>query len=355
MSTVVVLGQDPGFGGGAATMLRRFAEGAESLGHETEVVYVPHPSFDSRVTSRLERVEALRLARGSVALPAAGDLWVVAGVAAHGYAAARSGRAYSCWIATSLRDENRGRVRGLPWSRRLAAHANEPVLSRLERAVLRGASRVFGISEASRQSLAKAAGLPVDRVGVLPVPVDVERLTSENDEGWTARAQKPVVGFVARGDDPRKNLALTLDAFALIRQTLPDARLRVMGPRPSRALPDGVETTGELASLADPLRECSLFLLTSHQEGFGIVAAEALAAGVPVVSTPSGGPEEMLRQSGGGVTTQGWSAREVADVALGLLGDSQRLLELRHAGMTYVRREHTPAMFADRLREALDD
>ncbi len=265
----------------------------------------------------------------------------------------RSGRPYACWLATSLADENRGRLRGLPPSRRLAAHVNAPLLARLEREVLRGATHVFGISPASRRSLAAAGGLPEEQVGILPLPVDVERFAPEPEERWVERLERPVLAFVGRGDDPRKNVGLALEALALVRRQLPDATLRLIGPRMPRALPDGVEALGELAAIAGPLRECALLLLPSRQEGFGLVAAEALAAGVPVVSTPSGGPEELLERSGAGIVTSGWAAQELADATVALLGDPSGLLERRRRGIDFVRREHSPSVLADRLRQVL--
>jgi phosphatidylinositol alpha-1,6-mannosyltransferase len=346
MKRIVVVGQDPGFGGGAVTMANRFVDGARSLGHEVALVYLPHPSFSPRA-SGVDRVEALRLVRGRLVIPPADEVWVVAGVASHGYTALKSGRPYSCWIATSLTDENRGRVPGLPHARRLAAYVNAPVLRRLERRVLRGAKRVFGISEASRHSLVAASGLPPDRVGSLPVPVNLQ------PEEPAEKSSAPVISFVARGDDPRKNLDLALAAFELVRREEPDARLRVIGPPPSRSLPSGVETTGLVNSVSYAVRDTNVFLLTSHQEGFAIVAAEALSVGVPVVSTPSGGPEAMLLDSGAGVITDGWLPREVADAVLDLLRDPVRLSTMGRLGVEYTRREHTPTRFAERLQGIL--
>ena len=63
----------------------------------------------------------------------------------------------------------------------------------------------------------------------------------------------------------------------------------------------------------------ALVLLPARQEGFGIAAAEALACGVPVVATPSGGPEQLLRDSGGGVVVPGWDAAGFAAAAVALL------------------------------------
>ena len=99
-----------------------------------------------------------------------------------------------------------------------------------------------------------------------------------------------VLTFVGRSDDTRKNLPLLLDAFALVRRERPSARLRLVGSPPPGPVPPGVDVVGVVADVAAELRRAALFVLPSTQEGFGIVAAEALAAGLPVLTTPSGGP-----------------------------------------------------------------
>jgi glycosyltransferase involved in cell wall biosynthesis len=103
------------------------------------------------------------------------------------------------------------------------------------------------------------------------------------------------------------------------------------------------------------VRDASLFVLPSRQEGFGIVAAEALACGVPVITTPSGGPEELVRASGGGVVLGGCTPEELAETAAELLGDPARLAAMRSSGREYVAREHSPerlrALLAEAFRE----
>lgn len=359
MTDLAVVGQDPRFGGGVRAQLDAFVDAARAVGRQPELLFVPHPTLrPEQRFSPLDRVEALRLLRGSrrlaPALRGSQSLWVVSTLAAHGYAAPLSGRPYACWLGTSLADENRGRLPGLAASRRLAARANAPALARLERTVLRRATAVYATSAASRAAVARSGGLPEERIGVLPLPVDANVFTPEPDDAWLARLAFPALALVGRADDARKNVGLALAALPLIRARIPGATLRLIGPGAREDVArDGVQVLGEIESVAGPLRESSLLLLPSRQEGFGIVAAEALASGVPVVATPSGGPEELLARSAGGIVLSGWSAEELAAAATDLLEDVATLTAMRRQGREYVVREHSPARLAELLAAAL--
>jgi phosphatidyl-myo-inositol dimannoside synthase len=350
---LAVLGQDPRFGGGGHALTTAFLDGARALGRDPVLLYEPHPGLDRKLTpTRVEALHQLRTARRlEGAAQAAASLWVVATMATNGGAASRSGRPYDCWVATTIDAEWPGRAPGLSRLYRSLAGLSLPVLRRGERAVLRGARRVFATSEASGKLLSEI----VERdVPVLPIPVDTDRLVPEDDQPWLERlASQPLIGFVGRADDPRKNVRALLDAFQTIRSEFPSARLRLIGKPPTEPVGDAVEIIGPVDDVGPVLRECSLFVLPSLQEGFGIVVAEALASGIPVVSTPSGGPERALRDSGGGRVTSTFEATDLARTCIDLLGDAGAMLTARQAGRSYILAHHSRPTFLRELGHLL--
>ena len=360
MTDLAVIGVDPRFGGGALAQMEAFWRAAVDLGRRPSFHYVAHPSLAGvrlqsspldvpGLAAPFGRIDAAaQLAAGRLLAPqleGASSLWVVSTSAPAGYAALRSGRAYSCWIGTALADEWAGRRPGLRRSRRVALRVNAPVLARLERRVLRGAARVHATSPWSRASIAQAGGLPEEEIGILPIPVDPDHFTPASDGEWRRTLDEPVLAFVGRADDPRKNIRLLFDALAL----LPGVRALLVGRPPAGPLPDRVEAAGVVADVAPYLRRATLFVLPSHQEGFGIAAAEALATGLPVVTTPSGGPEALVATSGGGIVLSEPSAEALAASVRGLLEDPDQLFQMRRSGREHVLREHSP----ERLRELL--
>jgi glycosyltransferase involved in cell wall biosynthesis len=357
-SELAVIGPDPLFGGGATAQADAFLDAARELGRRPELFYVPHRTLrPGSHRPLLERLEVMRIRRGARALlpRLAGfeSVWVAATVATHGYAAALGDAPYGCWVATTIASENRGRLHGLPMSRAVALRLNAPGLGKIEREVLRGARRVYAMSEATRHEVTATAGIAIDRVGILPFAVAPDYFLPLHEEARERLLEHPTVVFVGRADDPRKNVSLLLDAWPIVRARQPAAVLRLVGRPPNRPLPAGVEALGEVPSVPEHLRDAALFVLPSLQEGFGIVAAEALAAGVPVVATPSGGPDALLRASGGGVTTSGWSAEELAETIAGLLAQPERLAGMRRSGRAYVERHHTREALAAALSVAL--
>jgi glycosyltransferase involved in cell wall biosynthesis len=346
VTDLAVIGMDPAFGGGAKVQTDAFLAAAADLGRDPELLYCRMPSGMRRLDAGNQLAFARRI---TPRLKAASAVWIATTAASFGYGAVRSGRPYSCWIGTGLADEWAGRRPGLRASRRLALRVNGPILRQLERRVLQGAQRVYATSPWSRASVARAGDLEEEAVGILPIPVDLDAFTPAPDDEWRATLEAPVLAFAGRADDTRKNIGLLLDALPAI----PKAKALLIGAAPA-VVPDGVEATGPVTSVAAHLRRATLFVLPSWQEGFGIAAAEALATGLPVVTTPSGGPEALVRASGGGVVLEGFTPVELAATVRELLADPRRLEEMRRHGREYVAREHSPerlrALLADALR-----
>lgn len=117
----------------------------------------------------------------------------------------------------------------------------------------------------------------------------------------------PYVLCVGRLDDPRKNIGLLLDAYALIPAAI-RSRLRMVlagiaGPSEifwQRAealhLRDQIQFIDSPSSeaLVSLYQHASMFALPSDEEGLGVVLLEAMACGIPVVSTRSGGPDGLI-------------------------------------------------------------
>lgn len=104
----------------------------------------------------------------------------------------------------------------------------------------------------------------------------------------------------------RKRPALVLDAFATFRKSNPEAELVFVGSGELRdALARQADSLGlasrvEFAGALPPdravaeIRKSDLLVHLSSRETFGVVVAEAVGCGTPVIATRSGGPEEIL-------------------------------------------------------------
>jgi phosphatidylinositol alpha-mannosyltransferase len=192
-----------------------------------------------------------------------------------------------------------------------------------------------------------------ESIGILPIPIDLARFAPASDDEWREAAARPILVFVGRGDDPRKNAPMLLEAFATIRRRFPQALLRLVGRRPAGPLGEGVEAVGEVDDVAVELRRAGIFVLPSRQEGFGIVVAEAMAAGLPVVTTPSGGPEDLVVRSGGGRVAAAHTAAALAAAIESTAGHMEALAAMRGRGRLHVEADHAPDVFRRALAAAL--
>jgi glycosyltransferase involved in cell wall biosynthesis len=216
--------------------------------------------------------------------------------------------------------------------------------------VLQNARFLYAISPASRRTIAEAAGLPLEAVSVLPIPVDVERFTPMPDDEWQAGQEQPTIAFVGRGSDPRKNLPLLLGAWARVASRQPDARLLIAGGGTlleslrARADADGlhgsVRFTGYVAEAekAAHFNLGDLFVFPSAMEGFGLAVAEAMASGLPVIASDRGSIPELIVDGEGGFLCDPADLDVFVDRLQHLLGDAPLRAKLGAANAERVER-----------------
>jgi len=174
----------------------------------------------------------------------------------------------------------------------------------LMRAVLRRAKVVTAVSSYLADEAARIARLPRARVPVVPMP-----LTGTESPTPPVGIPHGVI-FVGRLTR-QKGVAYLLDALALLRKQGLPLDLTIVGDGPERvalkaralALGLPVVFTGYLPpdQIPDQLAGRRVFVLPSIEEGLGLVVAEALAQGVPVVASRSGGIPDLLAEEGAGV------------------------------------------------------
>jgi len=181
-----------------------------------------------------------------------------------------------------------------------------------------------------------------------------------------APGEEPLALIVGRmhSGERRKGHDPILDAWPKIRAAVPDAKLVMAGDgddiaRLRARVRDedlaGVEITGRVDDAArDRLyQRARLFLFPSTQEGFGLAAIEAAAAGLPVLAVRNTVLEEVLPDGAGGVFATTQTGDAIAEAAIPLLADRARATAVGAAGRDLVRSRYLEQHFIARFRAAV--
>lgn len=283
----------------------------------------------------------------------------VSGSVLPAWPAVAAGKPCLAWVGTPYDGDRKDRVRRFPLPRRLVdGLLDAPVCRRLERKLL-CQTQVAATGAYCRSAL--EALVPGCVGAMIPLPIPDDRFAQPIPE---ARSRGPYrIGFAGRYEDPRKNAGMLLETLALCRARGLDVTLHLVGGEATADLRsqasvlgigDEVEFAGKIpdAALVAFYRSLDLFVMASHQEGFAIVAAEAMATGCPVVSTRCGGPEEYVVD---GVTGRlvGFTTSAMAEAVVELVTDSERNRKLRHGARALIQQRYSMKAFRDAFWSAI--
>jgi L-malate glycosyltransferase len=192
----------------------------------------------------------------------------------------------------------------------------------------------------------------VERISLAAGSADRSALRAELGLG-----DGPVVGCIGRLR-VEKGQGVLLEAMGQVLRKYPCARLLMVGDGPDRV---PLEQKADLLGIAGQvvwlgMRDAAcvfrllpvldLAVVPSHFEGFGLAAAEAMAAGLPVVASDADGLAEVVEQGETGLLVPPGDARALASAIETLLADAHMRAVFGANGLTRVRRKFSAETFA---------
>ena len=207
----------------------------------------------------------------------------------------------------------------------------------IERRLTRATERVLACSEHVRDHLVRRVGLPPDKVALVYNGVDTKAFAPAGADDPARAAARADLGI---GPDEKligtvghlnrqKGHAVLIEAMAEVLEREPAARLVIAGRGPLRkrlealAAACGVAEKVTFAGLAGDvprlLKAFDAFAFPSLWEGFGIALTEAMAAGLPVVASGTGGIMEIVEDGVSGLLVPPGDTRRLAEALVHLL------------------------------------
>ena len=159
------------------------------------------------------------------------------------------------------------------------------------------------------RSVLIAHGLPESKIKVIPEGVDTDRFHNHGRRPW--KPDRPFRFLTVGKYEQRKGIDETLEAFAQVHANRPDLELVIKSnyfrdhERKYQDLNKKISSLGltnvsllwgemSAGELADLYRACDTFVLPTRAEGWGLPLLEAVAAGLPVITTMYSGHTEFL-------------------------------------------------------------
>ncbi len=169
---------------------------------------------------------------------------------------------------------------------------------------------IIAVSKGVAEDVSKITKIPIEKINVIPNPVVDERLfemaKEKVEDKWFLVKKGPLILGIGRLTE-QKDFETAIKAIKVLKEKGIFPRYAILGEGPKRSrlerlikelgLEENVKLAGFKKNPYKYLSKADLFLLSSKWEGSPNVLVEAMALGIPVVSTdcPSG-PREILKE-----------------------------------------------------------
>jgi glycosyltransferase involved in cell wall biosynthesis len=344
--SLVLVGPLPPPHGGMANQTRQLSRLLEEDGCRVIVVQTNRPYWP-------RWVEHVRVVRAVFRLlPYLHALWHAVGKARIVHVMANSGWAWHLFAAPAVWIAS---LRGRPVVVNYRGGGAEEFFSSQWWIVRRTLRRVTGVLVPSRflERVFSSRGIASE---VVPNIIDLDRFRPgpRDADGLNL--------VVARNLEDIYDIPTAIRAFAVIRVRYPHARLTVVGSGPALAalkhmvdkldLQEAVIFTGRVDNvrMAMVYRQAHVALNPSRVDNMPISLLEAMASGVPIVSTNAGGIPDMIDDGKTGLLVPTGDAHAMAAAALRVLNDPELAGALREAGLEaaerYTWRRTCPGLYA---------
>ena len=182
---------------------------------------------------------------------------------------------------------------------------------------------------------------------IVPNIIDLSRFSAGKNSKIKSKIDSPNI-LVARNLEPIYDNATALRAFSIVIKQLPTSRLTITGSGPERQtlenlaaeleLENAVNFTGRVNNneMATLYQNSDVMVNPSLVDNMPNSVLEALASGVPVVSTNVGGVPYMVEHGKTALLVPARDPAAMADAILTLLNDSDRIQQIRSAGFNVV-------------------
>lgn len=285
---------------------------------------------------------------------------VVSGTPIAGHPLILLKKKFIMWIGTPYDADRSERVKQLYGIRYLIDRFAQKWMKCIEKEVLKKSSYTWAISTYAQEQFRKIAGHNKETVQRCGYPISFKTIPSLDQ-----LKKEKIILAVGRFSDPRKNIDMLIQAFEKIHQKLPQYKLFVVGMKPapeklftyaSQRSYKNIVFTGQLgnADLISFYKRSSLMLITSYQEGLGIVGLEALLHGTAIVATDCGGTRDYVINDVTGYLVPINDSDQMAQRAVEVLTSKEKRLSFGLTGQSLIQDHFSIPKAYDSFKKSLE-